>query len=215
MGVKIRATISGKTYNQDRIVSCRANGGLFSGKTLSVGGCVSAQLEIELLNPDEIPRGSSVKVEALPDPAGQWVPQGIFFIDTRTINKELNTITLSCYDAMLKAEQAWLTPEYESKNWPMPQKDAVNDIASRMEIEVDPRTSLTTKFPVEYPVGEYGDLTMREVLSFIAMSNAGNWIITNEGKLLLVKFLDMPPETNYLVDHTGAAILFGEVRILV
>lgn len=56
---------------------------------------------------------------------------------------------------------------------------------------------------------------MREVLGYIAVSNAGNWIITDEGKLLLVKFGDIPAETNYLVEEGGFAITFGGDRILV
>ena len=56
---------------------------------------------------------------------------------------------------------------------------------------------------------------MREILSYIAVSNAGNWIITDAGKLLLVGYGDLPEETNFLVTERGEAILFGEVRLLV
>ena len=66
---------------------------------------------------------------------------------------------------------------------------------------------------MDYPVDENGDMTMREVLSGIAISNAGNWVITLEGKLLLIKITDIPPETNYLITEDGDAITFGGVRI--
>ena len=56
---------------------------------------------------------------------------------------------------------------------------------------------------------------MREVLSGIAVSNCGNWIITDGGKLRLIVYGDIPAETNYLIDENGYAILFGGVRILV
>lgn len=210
--IEIKAVIAGVEYGQDKISSCHVSKALFSGSTLSVGGCVSSEMEIVLIEPDDIPRGADVRLYARD--GGDWIPQGVYFIDTRPQSEGLNTVTLSCFDAMLATEQVWLTPDYASKNWPMPQADAVADIASRIGVEVDSRTVLSTSFPVEYPVNEYGDITMREVLSYIASSNAGNWIITNEGKLLLVRLPDIPPETNYLIDEKGGAILFGEVRIL-
>ena len=66
-----------------------------------------------------------------------------------------------------------------------------------------------------YPVDDKGDMTMREALGRIAVANAGNWTITDEGKLLLVGLNSMPAETHYLITETGSAITFGGVRILV
>ena len=97
----------------------------------------------------------------------------------------------------------------------MPAATAVADIAARMGVAVDSRTVLDASFPMQYPVDDDGDMTMREALGRIAVANAGNWIITDEGKLLLVGLNSMPKETNYLVTENGSAITFGGVRILV
>lgn len=213
--VEIRAIIDGTTYEQGQITSCRVTSGLFSGSTFSIGGCVAAQMEITLRHPASIARGASIALQCRSGPSDSWIPQGIYFIDTRTHDAATDTLTLSCYDAMLKAEQQWLQPGYELKNWPMPPMTAVEDIAGRMGVTIDGRTVLDPQFPAEYPVDEYGDLTMREVLSYLAMANAGNWIITHSGELLLVRMQDIPPETHYLITERGAAIRFGEVRLLV
>ena len=53
------------------------------------------------------------------------------------------------------------------------------------------------------------------MLKNIACCNGGNWIITDESNLLLIKLGDVSVETNYLVDDNGFALLFGEVRIIV
>ena len=50
---------------------------------------------------------------------------------------------------------------------------------------------------------------------FRSVSNAGNWVMSDEGKLLLLRYGDIPPETNYLVTEYGAAITLGGVKILV
>lgn len=208
--------IAGVEYGTDKIVSASPSGGLFSEP--GIGNCTSRQIDLEVFPVGTIPR--QAKIQAFVrlvygEQASEWIPKGEFFISKRQKNKLTGSLKITGYDAMLKAEQTWLTSDYDAENWPMPQADAVDDIAYRMGVEVDSRTVLSADFPVEYPVGENGDLTMREVLSGIAVSNCGNWIITDAGNLLLVRYGDIPEETSYLIEENGAAILFGEVRVLV
>lgn len=208
--------IAGTEYTEANIVSVETSGGLYT--TPGIGNCSARQINLEVLPIGTIPRQAQIKVYVrlvLGEQASEWIPKGTFFISTRSRNKVTDSLTITGYDAMLKAESVWLNSDYDYENWPMPQADAVDDIAYRMGIEVDSRTVLTTQFPVDYPVDENGDLTMREVLGYIAVSNAGNWIITDEGNLLLVKFGDIPEETNYLVEEAGYCITFGGDRIFV
>lgn len=213
---EIKLNIAGVEYGMDNIISCSTSGGIFS--TPGVGNCASRQIDFVIKNPGEIPRQAKIQVFVrliFGEQASEWIPKGVFFFSTRKTDKVTGAMTVKGYDAMLKTEQTWLTPDYDTRNWPMPQADAVADIAARIGVEVDSRTVLSTAFPVAYPIDENGDLTMREVLGYIAASNAGNWIITDEGKLLLIGYGDIPKATNYLVDESGNTIMFGEVRILV
>nr|DAY32943.1 MAG TPA: protein of unknown function (DUF5047) [Caudoviricetes sp.] len=208
--------IAGTEYTEENIVSVETSGGLYT--TPGIGNCAARQIDLDVLPVGTIPRQAQIKVYVrlvLGEQVSEWIPKGTFFISARAKDKRTGSLTITGYDAMLKAESVWLNSDYDYENWPMPQSDAVDDIAYRMGVEVDERTVLTTKFPVDYPVDENGDLTMREVLGYIAVSNAGNWIITDEGKLLLVRFGDIPAETNYLVEEGGFAITFGGDRILV
>lgn len=208
--------ISGTEYTEANIVSVETSGGLYT--TPGIGNCAARQINLEVLPIGTIPRQAQIKVYVrlvLGNQTSEWIPKGTFFISTRARNKVTDSLTITGYDAMLKAESVWLNSNYDIENWPMSQIDAVDDIAYRMGVEVDSRTVLSSQFPVNYPVDENGDLTMREVLGYIAVSNAGNWIITDEGKLLLVKFGDIPDETNYLVNEGGNCITIGGDRILV
>lgn len=211
-----KVVIGGTEYSGSNLVSVSVSGGLFD--TPGVGGCASREVALTIFPIGTIPRQSSIEVYVrlvAGTQQSEWIPKGKFFISTRTLDKRTGTLDIVGYDAMLKAEEVWLNDDYIYDNWPMPQSEAVADIAYRIGVEVDSRTALSTQFPVEYPVDEDGDLTMREVLSYIAVSNAGNWIITDAGKLLLVGYGDLPTETNLLVTERGEAILFGEVRLLV
>ncbi|MEG1858624.1 MAG: hypothetical protein RR216_07750, partial [Pseudoflavonifractor sp.] len=75
-----------------------------------------------------------------------------------------------------------------------------------------PRTKMNPACRVDYP----NDLTMREVLSIIALQHKSNFVMTEEGKLLLLPAGTVPAETRLLVSgEGGGAILFGSVRLIV
>lgn len=216
--VEAKLKIAGVEYGEDQIVrnSLMVYGGLYS--TFGIGNCCARQIDFEIYPQGTIPRQAKIEVYMrlqLGEQVSEWIPKGVFFFSTRKTDRVTGVLSVHGYDAMLKAEETWLDSSYDAETWPMPAATAVNDIAARMGVAVDSRTQLDAKFPVQYPVDSEGDMTMREALSRVAVANAGNWIITDEGKLLLVGLNSMPKETNYLVTETGSAITFGGVRILV
>lgn len=214
---EVKLNIAGQEYTQSNIISVSISGGLFDSP--GIGNVNARQIDMEIIPIGTIPRQAQIQVFArvcVDNLQSEWIPKGVFFFSTRELDKVSGILTVTGYDAMLKAENVWLNEDYVYDNWPMPQETAVADIAQRMGIEVDSRTVLSDDFPVEYPVDEDGDLTMREALSFIAVSDAGNWIITDEGKLRLIRFGDIPEQAGYLVTEYGQPIQFaGEVLILV
>ena len=213
-----KLVIAGVTYGEDKIVdgSLRIDGGLYS--TFGIGNCCARQIDVEIYPKGTIPRQAQIEVYVrlvLGEQVSEWIPKGVFFFSTRKTDRITGVLSVHGYDAMLKAEETWLDSSYDAETWPMPAATAVADIAARMGVQVDSRTVLNAAFPVQYPVDDEGDMTMREALGRIAVANAGNWTITDEGKLLLVGLNSMPAETNYLITETGSAITFGGVRILV
>lgn len=213
---EIKLLIDNQEYAEDNIISCNISGAIFDKP--SIGGCASRQIEIKIFPIGEIARQAKIEVFlrlVFEDQKSEWIPKGVFFFSQRQLDKKTGILTVQGFDSMLKANQQWLTSSYTEENFPMTQKKAVEDIAARMRVSVDERTKLSTLFPVEYPVDENGDLTMWEVLSYIAVSNAGNWVITDEGKLLLLKYGDIPPESFSLITENGDVITFGGVSIYV
>ena len=216
--VEAKLKIAGVEYGEDQIVrkSLMVYGGLYS--TFGIGNCSARQIDFEIIPKGDIPRQAEIKVYARlvsGEQVSEWIPKGVFFFSTRKTDRVTGVLSVHGYDAMLKAEETWLDSSYDAKTWPMPAATAVADIAARMGVAVDSRTVLDAAFPMQYPVDDKGDMTMREALGRIAVANAGNWTITDEGKLLLVGLNSMPAETHYLITETGSAITFGGVRILV
>lgn len=209
-----KVSVSGVDYGHSKIESLRTYGGIFSEP--DIGTCASRQIDLVITEPGDIPKGAEIRLFArlrAEDSVSEWIPKGVFYISTRKTNKITGALEIHGFDAMRRAMALWEIDPLD--NWPMTQTAAVNSIVQQMGIFLDSRTVLQSGFPVGYPVDENGDLDMIDILEGIAVCNAGNWIITDEGKLLLLRFGDIPPETNYLVTEYGDAITFGGVKILV
>lgn len=213
---EIKLDIAGTTYGMDRIVSVTTNGGIFSKP--DIGCCSSRQIDLTVRPTGAIPRQAKIQVFVrlkFKEQASEWIPKGVFFISTRHTDRRTGAVTIHGFDAMLKANAVWLTTAYPLGYLPKTQRQAVQDIASRMGVQIDRRTVLSEEFPVDYPEIGNEDFTMMEILEFIAVSNAGNWVMSDAGELLLIRYGDINDDTNYLVTENGEAITFGGVRILV
>lgn len=221
-----RIDINGTSYYESQLMSVGTAYRTFSEEQPTVGGCLSAELEVKMLAPSAaIPRMAQVNpyIRATDGTqTSEWIPQGTFFIDTRETTQNddgLDILTLHCYDAMLKAEQPY---QDTSVGYPHTTGYVVRVIAKAMGLQssasvwdgVDSRTqTLLTNTP--YNIGLPIGFSMRETLGNIAAMYAGNWIMNYDGQLRLATLAELPEETNYLVDSVYEAITFGGDRILV
>lgn len=207
MPYEYKVDIAGVTYGMKDIKSANIEHPLFD--KLSAGNACSAQLELNLWPRGDIPRTAQIIPWVRDTNGGDWYQLGVFYIDTRAWNGDLLEIT--AYDGMIKAEVIW-TPT-SGFTFPATMESVAEDIAYRMGVEIDPRCSFNSSYIVNSQDAGY---SMREILGYIGAAHFGNWIMTNEGKLLLVPALtSLPEETNYLVAEDGDAIVFGDTRILV
>lgn len=111
-----------------------------------------------------------------------WVSLGRFNISSRSGS---TILTLKCRDDMIQAGQTYLDKSAIS-GWPVQQSIVVNDICRIMGVSLDDRTVLNSgnDYRAQSPGTEP---LISEVLSYIGVCNGGNWIITEEGKLRLIK----------------------------
>lgn len=208
--------IAGRIYSQDAETSHNMDSGLY--EKFGIGNAATAKLTLSLFA-DSIPRAAAIKRYIRlrnGERVSEWLPKGVFFTNRRS--EEDGYWTIEAFDAMRKAEQVW-EPDQALK-FPLPMPEAVAEFARIMEVEIDPRTQLNPAYTIDYPASDQGSETgdyysIRQELQWIAAAHAGNWIITDEGKLLLVPLLSIPPETHYLVTEHGDAITLGGVKILV
>ena len=178
------AEINGTSYSS--ISAPVIDRALFTDK-LSVGNCITSTLKVSVLTDNDIPRSATVVIKSRisnDTETSEWMTMGTFYIDNRTTNNGMTALT--CYDAMLKASQKYVDESITDGRigWPHTMQSCVNEIAQRMGLTLDSRTTIRTGDPyqVDYPA----KLTMAQVLGYIGACHGGNWIVTPENKLRLV-----------------------------
>lgn len=183
----------------------------------SVGNCYSSTINIVLVNPQTIPTMAQMDVYVRLTNGTlttDWVRKGIYFIDTREWDAQHEFLTITGYDAMLKAEQPYLVAG-EIGQFPKTDSVVVGEICTRLGVTLDNRTVIDKAYQVQMPAvssdGSDSD-SVRSVLGWIGAMYGGNWIITDEGKLRLVC---MNAETYYLADESMNIITIGGDSIIV
>lgn len=232
-----KLVIAGVDFGEDKIISARIKRSLFSGNTPTVGGCVSGELTCTLLaRSSDIPKMAEirpfVRVKArtrsdgrfsaiagvavaglavvgtgmtVEDKTSDWLQKGVFYCDTRDIDINLGTVTIHAYDLIMAMEGAY-PADRALTDW-----RAVVLITNTIGLTIDPETVLGYEYVVPEPAGA---ISMRSVMQNIAAAYAGNWQITDEGKLRLIRLNSLPPETFYLTLENGDAVTFGGDRIV-
>lgn len=200
--------IAGEIYGPDAETSHSVENGLY--EQFGIGNASTAKLTLSLYA-ESIPKAATIKRYIRlrnGTQTSEWIPKGVFFTNRRS--EEDGYWTIEAFDSMRKSDVVWV-PDQDLV-FPLSAPAAVAEFIRIMGVELDARTVLNPSYTIDYPANEY---TIRDELCFIAAAHGGNWIITETGKLLLVPLLSAPPETHYLVEEHGDAILFGGDRILV
>ena len=206
-------TIDGTQYTGEDIMSCEIERNLLEN-TVEVGNATAAVLTLEINQKGTIAKRAKVVVQyrlVLDDAKTDYIPQGTYWINTREASGRY--LKLTCYDAMLMGQQNYLS-DTTADDWPKQESDCVAEIAQRIGVELDSRSSIGAgdNHTVSMPV----DRTMRDVLQQIGAANGGNWCITPAGKLHLVPLAgtgDSLPEVSGAPD-CGAAQSITGVRVV-
>lgn len=197
---------------ENALISLTTSNKLFPDNTPTIGNAVAGEIELQMLDLGfNVPRMAEIRpyVRATDGTnTSEWIPQGVFYTDTRyiTTNKDgLDIWTITGFDAMLKADQPYPYDTQDSAS------AVVRIIAGLMGLadQIDPHVWEIIPSDAGEAVQCSGEYTAREHLQYIAALYGGNWTITNEGKLNLVRINDMPYETNLLTDESGYTINFA------
>ena len=203
----VKVLIDDVEYREDLIWEASIKHSLYTEDSFSVGGTCSAELNLKVTPQGTIPRMAEIKVYVAVTndyQTSEWLPHGVYYIFKREENHD-GTLSIIAYDAMLKSEQVGYS---SATGFPMAMDALVSDACTRMGVTLDSGTTISSALKVEYD----STLSLREYLSYVALAHGGNWTITPDGKLKLVKAFS---GIDLLSDENYDPILFGGVAIIV
>ena len=188
---------------------------LFDGNMPTIGCTVAGRLDVSFIDLGvNIPKMSEIILyirltNLNRTEHSEWIKKGVYYIDTREVShndNNLDIIKITAYDALIKTQADY--PDDTTNSYPALDTAIVNVIAKEMDVEVDSRTweIMTGGYRYALPI----NYSMNEMLSYIAMSYAGNWVMTDEGRLRLISYKEIPKETRLLTDEIGYTLVFGE-----
>ena len=171
--------VGANTFYDDKIRSIKVKKAVCGYGSLTIGTVYAKTLEVMLIpGIVTIPKMAEVNLYSAPEGTTTWTPRGSFYVDTR--RKGEFTLTLTCIDKVLKMEDPFIQDNVPD-TWPQTMLDAATLVCQRIGITIDAGTTISNTWTVPYT----NDMTMREVMGFIASAHAGNFIISDSDTLIL------------------------------
>ena len=207
--LEARAVIGGAEYTQMTapvIARALTQGGL------SVGNVVSASCQLAVIASGSIPRAAEVAVQMrLTDgtTVSEWLPAGTFYVSHRSRDAVNGLLTLTCYDALLKANAVW---EPSAGSWPRNMSDVAEELRGLLGIPMDSRTAIPVGglYVMNQPTA---GATIRDVLGQIGQACGGNWIVTPGNALRLVPVVSAAGAAGAVENAIDVAGVTGSVSV--
>lgn len=190
--VECKLLIDGVEYYENDLVSIETENNLFAEEAPSCGNAVSGTITAELRTPNAVIRAKA-KMELFArvtsgDLASEWIPKGVYFLDTRekkkTKNGEDTVIVLDGFDAILMGEQEYIP----SGDWPKSDSEVLSEMCLILGVECVWHPD--KNFHIQKPVG----YSVREIIGYIAAMYGGSVTMDGSGRL---KFVGLRTNQNY------------------
>ena len=198
---EVKINISGTDYGMDVLTSLRSSRTVFGSGSPCLGLAPAGELSLSLYaDSADIPRTAELRpyVRVVNDSdQSEWIPKGVYYVDTREADTFSGLVTLYAYDAMLKGEQEYPSV---SHTWPYSDINTVTEIASFLGVAVDAQTTslMTAGFTVPLP----SQYTLRETLQYIAALYGGSFVITDTNTLRLIPLASLKSEADLTLGGT-------------
>ena len=182
--VECKLLIDGVEYGENALVSVETENNLFAEEAPSCGNAVSGTITAKLRTPSTVIRAKA-KIElfarvASGDLVSEWIPKGVYFLDTREKQKAKNgedtIIVLDGFDAILMGEQEYIP----SGDWPKSDAEVIEEMCWILGVECVWRPD--KNFPIQKPIG----YSVREIIGYIAAMYGGSVTMDDSGKLKFV-----------------------------
>lgn len=176
MGYEIKLDIDGVEYLKPDIEYCNIENSLMAS-TYEIGNVMSCRLSASIRpKSTNISRRASVNLWLKDEEDTVWKEKGKYFIAIRKTLPNDTRLEIECYDIVRAFEETFRA------EWPRSMQYIVDAICYKYNIKLDPRTIINPSYQMKYG----NNRSARELLQDIASAHAGNFCVTDSGKLRLV-----------------------------
>ena len=188
------------TFDKTKLITGKVSMACMS--KVSVGFCVSAQLDLELWDVTvDTSNPLVLQFRAVADDGSysDWYTKGTFFIDTLEKSPYTEETSITAYDAMMKTEVGFMSTD----TWvPTTDEVVVGQIATDLGVSIDSATAaILSASPIDLINTPYigtNGTTDRDMLSYIGIMRGGNWVINSANELELICPSTSPASTAYV-----------------
>lgn len=224
---EIKAVVGSSTYDKTAVIEFTIEEGVIPSDEFVLGSVIASKLTISIRTPDVI--SSNAKIIPYVRLCGQnksflssfmppqlftqyseWVPLGSFYIDTRSYQN--NVWRFTCYDKLITSQQLYVS----SLTYPVAMTSVFNELCTQLGYTIDASVVIDPSYMIPYKDEE---ISMRDMLGFIASVHGACIRMTKDEKLAFVKFLPGSSRTSILAsdyfkaEQTNPAKTFTRLRL--
>lgn len=180
----------------DEVIDFEIEESVINEDEFTLGAVVAGKLELGLKTNAVIPHNAKIQPFIRMDGAEgatEWLPLGVYFIDKRV--HEAGVWRFTCYDRLILAQKPYIT----NLLFPITMQTMINEMAiDFFGVEVSDHLIIDPTYIVKAKPEGY---TIRDILSFIAISCAAAAVIDKSGRLDFVYFGEQAIRDTILPSH--------------
>jgi len=187
-----KALVGTTSYDNTKVVEFDIEDSVIASDDFSIGNVIPSKLTITIKSTDSIATNAKISPAVrLNGVSGwaEWVPLGSYYIDSRTFQNDVWKFT--CYDKLILAQQAYVS----SLTYPAHMSAVMNEITGQLGIVLDPSVVINASYMIPY---KDEDITIRDMISYIASAHGASARMTKDEKLTFVKFVPGAVHTSVL-----------------
>jgi len=187
-----KALVGTTTYDNTKVVEFDTEDSVVPSEDFSIGNVIPSKLTITIKTTDSIATNAKITPSVrLYGASGwtEWVPLGSYYIDSR--NHQNDVWKFVCYDKLILAQQLYVS----ALTYPIAMSSVMTEIAGQLGITLDSSVGINHTYEIPY---KDEDITIRDMLSYIASAHGASVKMTKDEKLAFVEFAPGAAQTAIL-----------------
>jgi len=213
---EVKALVGAITYNNTSVIEFEIDDSVVSSDNFSIGNVITSKLTFQIKTADTIPTNAKITPYVRLNGSGgftEWVALGSYYIDNR--GHQNGVWKFTCYDKLILTQQTFVS----ALVYPISMQLVFNEIVAQLSLVVDSSVVINPAYMIPY---KDLDITIRDMLGYIASAHGASVKMTKDEKLAFVKFLPdaaktlilasdyfRANETNPLKTYTAVKLIYN------